>query len=137
MADSRWATMRTPRGMDVRAPDGSEIRLLPRMEGRVSVVHCLLPAGGVSQAVRHRTVDEVWYVLGGRGEVWRRDEVDEEVVAVRAGVALTIPAGTSFQFRTLGPRPLRLVIATLPPWPGDAEAAPVAGYWEPRVPEFD
>ena len=50
------------------APDGSEIRELVRATGG-SMVHCTLPVGATSLAVTHRTVEEVWYVVGGRGQV--------------------------------------------------------------------
>jgi len=43
--------------------------------------------------------------------------------------AVTIPLGTSFQFRA-GPEGLRVVAVTVPPWPGDpAEARPERGPW--------
>ena len=56
------------------APDGSEIRLLTdSRHGAVksSVVEVTLPAGQVSRPVYHRTVEETWYILEGRGQVWR------------------------------------------------------------------
>jgi mannose-6-phosphate isomerase-like protein (cupin superfamily) len=59
---------------DTYAPDGSEIRLLigaSQGATRASVVEVVLPAGGVSRPVWHRTVEEVWYILEGRGHVWR------------------------------------------------------------------
>ncbi|HEX2529225.1 MAG TPA: hypothetical protein VHL31_23370 [Geminicoccus sp.] len=43
---------------DTLAPDGSEIRFLPQLKGG-SMVHCRVPAGGTTLAVRHRTVEEV------------------------------------------------------------------------------
>jgi len=33
------------------------------------MAHFHLPAGQVSRAVRHRTVEEIWFVLSGRGEM--------------------------------------------------------------------
>jgi mannose-6-phosphate isomerase-like protein (cupin superfamily) len=54
----------------------------------------------------------------------------EEIVDVEPGVALSIPVGVAFHFRASGPRPLELVIATLPPWPGEDEAVRVDGVWE-------
>ena len=59
---------------DAIAPDGSEIRLL--IDARhaaigASVVEVTLPAGGVSRPVYHRTVEEIWYILEGSGQVWR------------------------------------------------------------------
>ena len=83
--------------------------------------------GMTSRAVRHRTVDEIWYVLGGHGEMWRSQDGDAEVITIEAGTCLTIPVGTSFQFRSFGEEPLTAVAVTMPPWPGDAEAVPVDG----------
>jgi mannose-6-phosphate isomerase-like protein (cupin superfamily) len=127
---SVWQTATVEAEADVLAPDGSEIRLLVGLEG-ASAVHCTLPVGAVTTAVRHRTVAELWFILGGRGEVWRRAGDDEEIVEARPGLALTIPLGTSFQFRTLGDEPLTFFITTLPPWPGPDEAVAVEGPWQP------
>ena len=77
----------------------------------------------------HRTVEEIWYVLSGRGEMWRRQETREEVVALEPAVCLTIPPGTHFQFRALGDGALRVLGITMPPWPGDDEALVVTGPW--------
>ena len=113
---------------DALAPDGSEIRLLAEASGG-SMVHCTLGPGAVSVAVAHRTVEEVWYFLEGTGQVWRKHGDEERVVDVAPGASLSIPAGAHFQFRATGDGPLRSVIVTMPPWPGDDEAYPVAGYW--------
>ena len=93
-----------------------------------------LAAGRVSAAITHRTVEEIWYVLEGRGEMWRRQDGREEVVALEPGVCLTIPRGTHFQFRALDDRALRVLGVTMPPWPGDDEAIPVTGPWSPTSP---
>jgi mannose-6-phosphate isomerase-like protein (cupin superfamily) len=112
------------------APDGSEIRLLPRPQRNdASLAHCTLPAGGVSKAVAHRTVEEIWYVLSGEGEVWRAWKTHEEVVPVGAGMSLNIPLGTRFQFRTVGSEPLTFLLTTIPPWPGPDEAVRVKDHW--------
>jgi len=124
-----FQTARAGRVADALAPDGSEIRLLGAVRGG-SVVHCTLPPRRTSRAVRHRTVEEIWYVLGGRGQVWRRQGTREEVVDVEPGVALTIPLGVYFQFRTVGSEPLRFVIVTIPPWPGAEEAVRVKDHWK-------
>jgi len=112
------------------APDGSEVRPLLRLRGG-SFAHCTLPVDSVSLAVRHRTVEEVWYFIGGEGQVWRRQGDNEETVNVVPGTCLTIPLGTNFQFRNTGSEPLRFVIATMPPWPGEGEAEMVEGRWRP------
>ena len=49
-------------------------------------------------------------------------------------MCLTIPLGTHFQFRSLGPEPLAAVAVTMPTWPGPDEALPVAGHWTPTEP---
>ena len=113
---------------DIRAPDGSEIRLLPQVAGG-SMVHCTLPPGAVSLAVVHRTVDELWYVLSGSGELWRRSGDREHVERLEPHTAHSIPLGTHFQFRNPGAEPLSLVIVTMPPWPGMDEAVRVADRW--------
>ena len=113
---------------DVLAPDTSEIRLLVNTS-RGSMVHGTLPPGGVSLAIAHRTVEEVWFITEGRGQVWRKHGGHETVVDVEPGTALTIPTGAHFQFRTVGPEPLRFVMCTMPPWPGEEEAVRVPDYW--------
>ena len=119
---------------DVLAPDGSEIRYLHSLPG-ASVVHCSLPVGLVSIPVTHRTVEEVWYFLSGVGQVWRKQGESEQVLDVSAGVSLTIPLGTQFQFRNTGDVPLEFVIVTTPPWPGEDEAVVLdAGSWPPTIP---
>jgi len=83
----------------------------------------------VSAAVRHQTVEEIWYFIEGEGEVWRKQRDREEVVSVRSGVSITIPIGTHFQFRNTGEKNLEFLIVTMPPWPGSKEAITVKGYW--------
>jgi mannose-6-phosphate isomerase-like protein (cupin superfamily) len=113
---------------DYLAPDGSEIRLLPVVRGG-GLAHCLLPTEKISKAVRHQTVEEIWYVISGEGEVWRKLGEQEEVVTVSSGTSLTIPVGTSFQFRNTGTVPLCIIVVTIPPWPGPSEAVEVPDYW--------
>ena len=117
---------------DATAPDGSEVRLLAAAK-RGSMAHFRLAAGAVSKAVGHRTVEELWYFVGGQGEMWRRAAVGEEVVPVAPGVSISIPVGTAFQFRAAGNSPLEAVAVTMPPWPGMDEAEPAEGPWPPTV----
>jgi mannose-6-phosphate isomerase-like protein (cupin superfamily) len=123
-----FETLPLPARPDARAPDGADVRVLLRLAGG-SVAHFTLAPGRVSQAVTHRTVEEIWYVLGGRGEMWRRQRDREAVVPLEAGVCLTIPLGTHFQFRATGSEPLAAVAVTMPPWPGPDEAVRVPGAW--------
>jgi len=115
------------------ALDGSDVRVLLGLKGG-AMAHFELAPGQTSRAVTHRTVEEIWVCVSGRGEMWRRQGEREEVVRVEPGVCLTIPLGTHFQFRALGRKPLGAVAITMPPWPGDGEATVVAGKWQPTVP---
>ena len=114
---------------DVIAPDGSEVRVLCRME-RGSMAHFTLPPGAVSIAVAHRTIEEVWYFVSGRGRMWLRLGADEEVVEVRPGLSLSIPVGAHFQFRSDSDQALAAVGVAMPPWPGEDEAYAVEGPWQ-------
>ncbi len=117
---------------DAMAPDGSEVRLLCRTE-RGSMAQFTLPPRTVSRAVAHRTVEEVWYFVSGRGRMWRRLDGQDEVTEVRPGTSIAILIGTHFQFRADGDEPLVVVGVTMPPWPGEEEAYAVEGCWEPTV----
>lgn len=127
-------TKSLPEKPDVIAPDGSNVRVLLALKGG-SMAHFELAPGLVSIPVAHRTVEEVWYFLGGRGEMWRREGEYAEVVPVGPGVCITIPVGTGFQFRSEGPEPLAAVAITMPPWPGDGEAYEIEGRWQPKLGE--
>lgn len=124
-----FATKRLSQTPDVVAPDGSDVRVLARTD-RGGMAHFELPPGRASDAIQHRTVDEIWFVLSGHGEIWRKQGSREEIVALGPGVSLTIPVGTHFQFRATGDNALEAVGVTIPPWPGDAEAVPVPGKWK-------
>lgn len=123
-----FETRRLPVAPDIVAPDGSDVRVLLRTP-RGSMAHFELAGGRASDAIRHCTVDEIWFVLSGRGEMWRRANDREEVVVIGPGVCVTIPVGTHFQFRACEGEALKAVGVTMPPWPGPAEAVPVAGKW--------
>jgi mannose-6-phosphate isomerase-like protein (cupin superfamily) len=125
---SNFTTMSLPVDYDLLAPDGTEIRVLLALD-RGSMAHGTLRPGQTTHAVRHRTVEETWFVLGGAAEIWRRMGERSSVETVRAGDALTIPQGTDFQFRTVGEQPFRFIMCTMPPWPGEGEAITVDGIW--------
>jgi len=124
-----FATMRLPPTPTVVAPDGSDVRVLLSLQGG-SMAHFELAAGQVARAVVHKSVEEVWFVVAGRGEMWRRQDGREETVPLEPGVCLTIPAGTHFQFRASAHEGVGVVAVTMPPWPGEGEAMFVRGPWE-------
>jgi mannose-6-phosphate isomerase-like protein (cupin superfamily) len=129
---SDFETRRLPATPDAIAPDGSDVRILLGLRGG-GMAHFELAPGETSIAVEHRTVEEIWFFLSGRGEMWRKSDAREEIVPVEADVCITIPLGTHFQFRSLGPEPLAALGVTMPPWPGEDEAYEVTGRWPPSV----
>ena len=79
-----------PESFNYLAPDGSEIRLLNSL-ARGGLCHVTLPPEATSKAVKHLTVDEIWYFIEGRGQVWRKLGEVERIVEVKPGMSLTIP----------------------------------------------
>ena len=126
-------SMRLPVERTEVAPDGSDVRVLLVLAAG-GLAHFQLGPGETSRATMHRTVEEIWYFLAGRGEMWREQEARAEIVEVSPGLCLTIPLGTRFQFRSSGDEPLAAIGATMPPWPGEGEAIEVQGPWPPTVP---
>jgi len=122
--------MRVPVERSGVAPDGSDVRVLLRLAGG-GMAHFELAPGKISRAVAHRTVEEIWFFLTGRGEMWREQDGVSETVEVSPGMCLTIPLGTRFQFRSNGDVPLSAIGVTMPPWPGDGEAILLDGPWQP------
>jgi mannose-6-phosphate isomerase-like protein (cupin superfamily) len=118
---------------DYISPDGAEIRLVlrPEAEGVAnhSVCEAVFQPGQVSRAVRHRHVEESWYVLEGMADVWRLppDGSPAAVTRLAPGDAVNIPTGYAFQVRVVGHDRLRMLCSTAPPWPGPDEAIPSEG----------
>lgn len=129
---SKLAKTRMPVEPDAIAPDGSEVRVLLGLPGG-SMAHFQLTPGETSVAVRHRTVEEIWLVVAGAGQMWRQLGGEERIDDLEPSVCLTIPLGTTFQFRSLSPAPLEIVGVTMPPWPGPDEAIRAEGPWEPTL----
>jgi mannose-6-phosphate isomerase-like protein (cupin superfamily) len=125
-----FASLSLPVEPTVVAPDGSDVRVLLGLTGG-SMAHFELSRGMVAKAVAHRTVEEIWYVLAGRGEMWRKQGLREEIVPLVPGVCVTIPLGTHFQFRAAATESVSAVAITIPPWPGEGEAVFVSGPWAP------
>lgn len=129
---SQFETKRISDAPDAIALDGSEVRVLCGLSrGALSVFS--LPAHTVARAVAHRTIEEIWYFVAGRGRMWRRLGEQEAVVEVVAGISISIPTGTHFQFRCDGDEALTAVAAVMPPWPGEGEVYAVDGPWVATV----
>ncbi len=117
---------------DAIAPDGLEVRVLSSLS-RGALAEFRLAPMATGRAVAHRTVEELWVFVSGKGRLWRKFGQEEEVSEVEAGVAVAIPAGTHFQLRSDSIEPLIAIAATMPPWPGEEEAYPVEGIWQARL----
>lgn len=127
-----FASKLLPAAPDAIAPDGSEVRVLCALP-RGSMAHFTLPPGAVSRAVAHHAIEELWFFLSGTGRMWRWLGAQEEIVEVAAGLSISIPANTHFQFRCDGPEPLAAVGVTMPPWTDPSACYPVEGPWPPTL----
>lgn len=125
----KFETKRLPVKVDDIAPDGSDVRVLLSVEDG-SMAHFEIAPGKTSIAVAHKTIEEIWYFLTGRGEMWRKLDGKGKIVPVEPGVCITIPVGTHFQFRSFGYEPLAAIGVSMPSWPGEGEAYEVKGRWK-------
>jgi mannose-6-phosphate isomerase-like protein (cupin superfamily) len=117
---------------DVIATDGCEVRELCATSRGGMALFTLGP-GLVAKAVAHRTIEEIWVIVRGRGRMWRKSGEREDIAELAAGVSVSIATGTHFQLRCDGEEPLEAVAVAMPPWPGDGEAFIVEGKWVPTV----
>ncbi|HOZ34023.1 MAG TPA: cupin domain-containing protein, partial [Tabrizicola sp.] len=103
---------------DARSPAGAHIRFI--MGGTTgNMIHSTVPPGQINRATVHATVSEFWFVLGGQGEIWRKDAAESRITRLVPGVSIDIPVGTAFQYRNVGAEPLTFICISMPPWPGD------------------
>ena len=125
-------TTMLPDRPEAKSPAGADIRFL--MAGETgNMIHSTVPPRQVNRATRHATVSEFWFVLEGRGEIWRDDGRESCLTPLLPGTSIDIPVGTAFQYRTTGDADLKFICVTMPPWPGDSEATHVDGAWPPTV----
>lgn len=127
-----FSTLSLPIDPTITAPDGSQVRVLLGLSAG-GMAHFELAPGKVAKAVTHRTVEEIWFVLDGEGQMWRKQGEREEIIDLKPGVCLTLPVGTHFQFRAREAASVSAVAVTMPPWPGNDEAVFVTGPWSPSV----
>jgi mannose-6-phosphate isomerase-like protein (cupin superfamily) len=132
MSSIAFDTKRISATPDVIATDGCEVRVLCATSRGGMALFTLAP-GAVARAVAHRSIEEIWYFIGGRGRMWRKSAEREDITEIAAGISVSIPTGTHFQLRSDGEEPLEAVAVTMPPWPGDGEAYIVTGKWPPTV----
>jgi mannose-6-phosphate isomerase-like protein (cupin superfamily) len=125
-------TTRLPEQADTKSPAGADIRFL--MDGeRGTMIHSTVPPHQINRATVHATVSEFWYVLEGRGEIWRDNGLESGMTALVPGTAIDIPVGTAFQYRNVSDVDLKFICICMPPWPGESEATYLDGVWQPTV----
>ena len=105
-----------PDATDTTATDGAQVRLLPVLKGE-SVAQFRPGTGAVSRVGYHRKVEEICYVLTGRGEMWCRTGEHEEIALLASVFCLAIPRRTSFGFRAAAGAALAAVSVARQPWP--------------------
>jgi mannose-6-phosphate isomerase-like protein (cupin superfamily) len=121
-----------PEKPDAKSPAGADICFL--MDGeRGNMIHSTVPPQQVNRATVHATVSEFWYVLEGKGEIWRNNGVESSITVLAPGTAIDIPVGTAFQYRNVSDIDLKFICIAMPPWPGDAEATFIDGKWQPTI----
>ena len=93
-------TTMVPENPDAKSPAGADIRFL--MDGETgNMIHSTVPPHQVNKATVHATVSEFWYVLEGRGEIWRDDGQESGIAVLVPGTSIDIPTGTAFQYRNV------------------------------------
>jgi len=123
-------TQKIPQEYQHTSPAGAEVRLL--MNNTLGgMAHCTLKKGTISKIVRHKTVSEFWYIISGKGAIWRKSGKQEEITVLEEGTSIDIPLGTDFQYRS-DKSDLVFICVTMPPWPGHDEVSYVEkGAWIP------
>lgn len=125
-------TTMLPGEPDAKSPAGADIRFL--MDGKTgNMIHSTVPPHQINRATVHATVSEFWYVLEGRGEIWRSDGKESSVTILVPGTSIDIPVGTAFQYRSISDMELKFICISMPPWPGESEATYVKGIWQPTI----
>ena len=129
---SHMKTTTLPDQPDAKSPAGADIRFV--MDGETgNMIHSTVPPHQVNRATVHASVSEFWYVLEGRGEIWRDDGQESRVDVLAPGTSIDIPVRTAFQYRNVADEELEFICVSMPPWPGDAEASYVEGVWQPTI----
>ena len=98
----------------VRTPHNSEIRpLIDRTTSSItqcSLAEEMLPPGCAVTPHHHREIEEIYYVVSGRGLMTVGDETRE----VGAGDAVYVPRGQRHTLENTGDQPIKLLVACGP-----------------------
>ena len=102
------------RASAIKTPHGSELRpLIDRTTSGItqcSLAEEMLPPGRAVTPHHHRELEEIYYILSGRG----RMTVGEESSEVAAGDAVYVPRGHRHTLENTGDEPIRLLVVCGP-----------------------
>ena len=79
-----------PAVADVVAPDGSAVRILLGLAGG-TMAHFELASGATLIALRHRTVEEIWFVVSAWGRSGDGSDTTSRSSISTPGICVTIP----------------------------------------------
>ena len=98
----------------IKTPHGSELRpLIDRTTSEItqcSLAEELLPPGRAVTPHHHRELEEIYYILSGRG----RMTVGKQSNTVEAGDAIYVPRGHRHTLENTGDEPIRLLVVCGP-----------------------
>lgn len=98
----------------IATPHGSEIRpLIDRTTSAItqcSLAEEVLPPGCAVTPHHHRQLEEIYYIVAGRGVM----QVGEEERDVGAGDAVYIPRGHRHTLKNIGMEPMKIVLVCGP-----------------------
>lgn len=113
------------------SPDGgAEIRHILTSPGG-DLTHAVCLAGSTSGTHHLPELDEGYFVLSGRGEIWRAVNGRDAVTALRPGRWVSMPAGMRFQYRANVGSSLVFLVVVLPSWHEDLFHVVAGGRWSP------
>jgi mannose-6-phosphate isomerase-like protein (cupin superfamily) len=119
-----------PESRSYPALSGADIRLLIQLP-QGELTHASCRSGLVSKSSMLVDHYEMFYVIAGTGELWRKCPEYEGVVALRPGRWAAMPAGTHFQYRALQETTLVFLVAVLPRFDEAAVRDGDHGPWDP------
>jgi mannose-6-phosphate isomerase-like protein (cupin superfamily) len=94
----------------------------------VSMAHVTMNKGNVSLLHSHTKMREAYFILDGRGVLYRADEAIE----VAKGAFLSIPAGTPHKLRNIGEGELEHLVFASPPF-NPEDVSLINGAAEPKA----
>jgi mannose-6-phosphate isomerase-like protein (cupin superfamily) len=98
----------------INTPHGSELRpLIDRTSSGItqcSLAEEILPPGAAVTPHHHREIEEIYYIVSGRGLMTVGDETRE----VEAGDAVYVPRGLRHTLRNTGSEPIKLILVCGP-----------------------